>query len=83
MSSGSGEGKKPLQREKTEHKREMRPFGSQSNTHGMFAGPAGFDAAQGELMGLLSPLSTWPCTHTAGALAFGPLSALRAPVLSS
>lgn len=81
-----GEGKRAPQREKTKHKREMRPFGSQSNTHGMFAGPTGFEAALREFRDLVSPLCTWQRTRTAGALAFGAFSAmaaLRAPLLSS
>lgn len=79
------EGKRPPQREKTKHKGEMRPFGSQSNTHGMFAGPAGFEAALREFRDLVSPLCTWQRTRTAGALAFGTFSAmaeLRTPLLS-
>lgn len=74
--TGSREGKRPLQREKTKHKREVRPSGGQSNTHGMFAGATGFDAAQGEFRALVSPLSPWQCTHSAGA--FGTLSATAA-----
>lgn len=46
----------------------MRPYGSQSNTRGILAG---FDAAQGEFRDLVSPLSTWHCTRSAEALAFG------------